>query len=65
MAERVDYYSDAEYQQALSWEELSTYREEPPICPCFKCGGTMYQKSIHEEDNICKDCALIKGLKND
>jgi len=54
--ERVDYYSDGEYEQALEQEA----QPDPDIVPCFKCGGQMYQESTRPEDNICENC-FMKG----
>jgi len=56
--ERVDYYSDDEYEQALEYEAQSwdEQEQEPDIVPCFKCGCQMYQESSVPEGNICGDC---------
>jgi hypothetical protein len=52
--ERVDYYSDEEYEQALYQE--SCVQQEPDVCPCFKCGNPVYLETHTPEDNICPNC---------
>ena len=55
--ERVDYYSDEEYQQALQEEQRELQQQpEPEIVPCFLCGGQMYLSSDNPEENICEEC---------
>lgn len=54
--ERVDYYSDEEYQQALQNEQDYWRRQEPDVVPCFKCGGQMYWESNEPSENICTRC---------
>ncbi len=53
--ERVDYYSDDEYEQALS-QECNSQPQYPDVVPCYKCGCQMYQDSEYPKDNICIDC---------
>lgn len=56
--ERVDYYSEEEYQQALQ-EERQFYNsqpQEPDVVPCFKCGCQMYEESPSPEGNVCENC---------
>lgn len=62
--ERVDYYSDAEYEQALQAEQ-EYYQsqpqepqepQEPEVVPCYKCGGQMYEEGPNPEDNVCQLC---------
>lgn len=53
--ERVDYYSEDEYQQALQEEERFS-EQEPNVVPCFKCGCQMYQEFDEPIENICSDC---------
>jgi hypothetical protein len=55
--ERVDYYTEDEYQQALQEEAREQCRpQEPNVVPCFKCGGQMYEESDIPEQNICNLC---------
>lgn len=55
--ERVDYYSDEEYEHALAQEAAElAYNHYPPIVPCFKCGGQMYEENDDPEKNICGSC---------
>ena len=55
--ERVDYYSDDEYEYALQYEQREQHQQqEPDIVPCFKCGCQMYLECIQPEGNICSDC---------
>ncbi|KKN77249.1 hypothetical protein LCGC14_0362270 [marine sediment metagenome] len=56
--ERVDYYSEDEFQQALEEEQQSygSQPQEPDVVPCFKCGGQMYQECHAPEGNICETC---------
>lgn len=60
--ERVDYYSEEEYQQALQEEERywRSQPQEPEVVPCFKCGGQMYEESNKPEENICPDCEALQ-----
>jgi rubrerythrin len=58
--ERVDYYSDDEYQQALYEERLEEERQrereqQPEVVPCPVCGGQML-----ETQDICYICAEKK-----
>ncbi len=59
--ERVDYYSEDEYQQALESEQQyyqsQQEDEHPDIVPCYKCGGQMYQEGLERENNICPKCS--------
>ena len=56
--ERVDYYSEDEYQQALEQEqEQDSQPQEPEVVPCFKCGCQMYEMSNVPEENVCEDCS--------
>ena len=48
--ERVDYYSDDEYEHALAFEAQP---QEPDVVQCFKCGGAMYDV---DQLNMCPDC---------
>lgn len=61
-AERVDYYSDEEYEQAAEQEaqEYGEQQQEPDIVPCFKCGCQMYQECHEPEGNICSECETSK-----
>jgi len=57
--ERVDYYSEDEFQQALcaeaqAWE--SDCQQEPDVVPCFVCGCQMYQECHEPEGNTCVGC---------
>lgn len=57
--EQVDYYSEDEYQSALSdeaqyWQQQK--KQEPNVVPCFKCGCQMYLECNEPEGNICSDC---------
>jgi len=56
--ERVDYYSDEEYQQALEAERhyWQSQPQEPNVIPCYKCGGQMYEESPIPRENICSNC---------
>jgi hypothetical protein len=55
--ERVDYYTEDEYQQALEEENVSmNSHQEPDVVPCFKCGCQMYQECHAAEGNICPSC---------
>ncbi len=56
--ERVDYYSDEEYEQALQCEaqEYGEQGQEPDVVPCFKCGGQMYEENRIPEGNVCFEC---------
>ena len=62
--ERVDFYSDSEYQQALRQEEeyyqSQNQQQEPDVVPCFKRGNQMYQESLEPKDNICDNCKIKK-----
>jgi len=64
--ERVDYYSEDEYEQALYEESRATgdnnEPNEPPVIPCFRCGGQMYEESPVFEENICAECKK-KGME--
>ena len=53
--ERVDYYSDEEFEQALCQE--AQQEQEPDVVPCFKCGCQMYQECHAPEGNICSSCS--------
>lgn len=56
--ERVDYYSDEEYEQALQGEAQSC---EPPMCQCEVCGGAMYDDGT----GICStSCAALVAEKD-
>ena len=59
--ERVDYYSDEEYEQALGQEAQMMDSQEPDIVPCFKCGCQMYQECLAPEGNICVSCETEEG----
>ncbi len=56
--ERVDYYSDEEYTQALEAERehYQSQPQEPEAVPCFKCGCRMYEESPDPRENICGNC---------
>ena len=58
--ERVDHYSEDEYQQALEFEREywleQEPEQEPDIVSCFKCGCQMYWVSYTPEENICDKC---------
>lgn len=57
--ERIDYYSEEEFQEALRDEERAWSHEdqhEPDIVPCFKCGCQMYWECSEPEGNICSKC---------
>ena len=59
-AERVDYYSEEEYQQACDFEAQAwdEQEQEPDIVPCFKCGCQMYWEANEPEGNICSECKI-------
>lgn len=66
-AERVDYYSEEEYEQACeceaqAWDEQE---QEPDVVPCFKCGCQMYQECGWPEGNLCSDCKPPNPLTPD
>ena len=52
--ERVDYYSEEEYEQA--YEQEQEVQQEPDIVPCFICGCQMYWECSEPEGNICSTC---------
>jgi rubrerythrin len=59
--ERVDYYSDDEYQQASHEERLEEERQrereqQPEVVPCPVCGGQMW-----EMQDICDICMAKKN----
>lgn len=59
--ERVDYYSDEEYQHALQDEAqeaqwAAEQQQEPDVVPCFKCGCQMYEEDPDPRKNICSEC---------
>ncbi len=56
--ERVDYYSDEEYEQACDAEQqyYNSQPQEPDVVPCFKCGCQMYLECHEPEGNICEAC---------
>jgi len=56
--ERVDYYSDEEFEQALQCEAQAWGEEEqePEIVPCFRCGCQMYYECHEPEGNVCEEC---------
>lgn len=58
--ERVDYYSEDEYQQALQAEQQyyqsQPQEQEPEVVPCYKCGCQMYEEGPSPEDNVCSNC---------
>jgi len=56
--ERVDYYSDEEFEQALAQEAQP---QAPDIVPCFKCGCQMYQECHDPSGNVCNKCNDLKG----
>ena len=63
--ERVDYYSEDEFQSALQ-DERQYYnsmcqQQEPDVVPCFKCGCQMYQECHEPEGNICTECSEKEG----
>ncbi len=53
-AERVDYYSEEEYESARDNEQQP--EQYPDIVPCCKCGCQMYQECSEPEGNLCPDC---------
>lgn len=59
-AERVDYYSDNEFQQAQEEErqyyESQWAQQEPNVVPCFSCGCQMYEISANPNGNVCETC---------
>ena len=61
--ERIGYYSEDEYQQALESEReyYQSQQEDdyPDIVPCFKCGGQMYQDGPEPKNNICPKCSEL------
>ena len=52
--ERVDYYSDEEFEYAYDMQE--SQQQEPDIVPCFVCGCQMYQESSDPKGNTCVGC---------
>jgi hypothetical protein len=56
--ERVDYYSEEEYQQALQQEQeyYQSQPQEPNVVPCYKCGCQMYEEGSKPKENICENC---------
>lgn len=59
--ERVDYYSEDEFQAALiaeeqAWWDFEQEQQEPEVVPCFVCGCQMYQECHEPKGNICDDC---------
>ena len=57
-AERVDYYSEEEYQQACecesqAWDEQE---QEPDTVLCIKCGREIRLIANEQDNNICSDC---------
>ena len=73
-AERVDYSSDEEYQQALQQEEYyqalqqeDKYyqsQQEPNVVPCQGCGCQMHQENQEPKYNFCQKCKdIINGTK--
>lgn len=54
--ERVDYYSDDEYEHALAQEAADLAYDEPPVVPCNQCGEQMYEISVRPQGNICDNC---------
>ena len=66
--ERVDFYSDDEYQLALRQEEEGYYQlqneieREPNVVPCAGCGCQMYEENPYPNYNFCKICKdIING----
>ncbi len=49
--ERVDYYSDDEYERALVQQA-----QEPDVVSCFCCGYPMYEEYSDPNGNICSIC---------
>ena len=53
--ERVDFYSDQEYEQALMHEAQMAQHQEPEVVQCMKCGNSMYE----DDPQICPACTEL------
>ncbi len=58
--ERVDYYSDEEYEHAYGMEQ--SQQQEPEVVPCYACGCRMYQVCNEPVGNICEQCGKLPIL---
>ena len=52
--ERIDYYSEEEYEQAAEQEAQMMRHQEPEVVQCMKCLGPMYENN----PQICPECRL-------
>jgi hypothetical protein len=59
--ERVDYYSQEDYEQACEFEAQS-WPESPEVDQCSECGGSMYVE--RPGDHLCPKCKSVVHKTN-